>query len=341
MRLRSRNHQSLTDLGSRERSCRPGLRSEERVHAAVCFSCFGHESIGGLQHERAERVRTGTLRHGLDCLGDQPAQPLDGAVDAPSRPPRWADTATRPAGWACLPRAAGRLRRGGRRRPDRPRPGVRPARARGRGRFPLPAHRTWSRRRRASRSWPDDIPPAGTEGSLSHAWPATMPWGAPTARATVESSGTSRSGAAAPARASVSKARTISASPASTASGSPKARWTEGLPRRMAALSKQGRSSCTSEAQWSSSMAAAAASASSGALAAARLGDGETETGPHPGAAGKYREPDGPGEPRRSPGLRLGDRCGEGGFDPGLHRFPSLGAVSSRPPLSFFIANFS
>ena len=63
---------------------------------------------------------------------------------------------------------------------------------------------------------------------------------------------------------SVWKASTISASPASTASGSPKAACTEGLPRRVAASSKQGRSSCTSEAQCSSSMAAAAASVTPG-----------------------------------------------------------------------------
>lgn len=70
-----------------------------------------------------------------------------------------------------------------------------------------------------------------------------------------------RLGTNAAVRASVSKAITIMASPVRTASLSPNATCTDGLPRRISALSKQGRSSCTSDAQCISSIATAAASA--------------------------------------------------------------------------------
>ena len=101
-------------------------------------------------------------------------------------------------------------------------------------------------------------------GSLSQPWPAQMPPGMPVRRASVRLSARPRAGSRAEPRASTSKASTIRLSPASTASGSEKARWTEGLPRRVAASSKAGRSSCTRLAQWISSSAAAAASAISG-----------------------------------------------------------------------------
>ena len=112
-----------------------------------------------------------------------------------------------------------------------------------------------------------------------------MPKGTPAASPSTSSSGTSRSGAQAAPLVSAWKASTISASPASTASGSPKARWTEGRPRRVAASSKQGRSSWTREAQCSSSIAAAAASATPGgapplAAATARQSRGRTRAPP-------------------------------------------------------------
>ena len=86
----------------------------------------------------------------------------------------------------------------------------------------------------------------------------------PTEREIIIISAGNRWGRARTPVANVSNANTISASPANTAKRSPNARCTEALPRRVDASSKQGKSSCISEAQWSSSIAAAAAFATAG-----------------------------------------------------------------------------
>jgi hypothetical protein len=135
------------------------------------------------------------------------------------------------------------------------------------------------------RYWQGWLEPAGGPVSPVVVQFLKLPEGMPTARPMMFISGPSRRGEVPQPRASVWKASTISASPASTARRSPKARCTDGLPRRVGASSKQGRSSWTRDAQCSSSIAAAADSAISGlsspqAQATARVSRGRMRAPP-------------------------------------------------------------
>ena len=76
---------------------------------------------------------------------------------------------------------------------------------------------------------------------------------------------------------------------------------TEGTPRRVAASSKQGRSSCTSEAQCSSSMAAGGGVGQRRVVVAAGAGHRQAQLRPDARAAGEHRMADRRGQQRRAP----------------------------------------
>ena len=200
--------------------------------------------------------------------------------DAPSRrrsragPRRSGGSARRPGRSACRVRPRHTARRADRRRPDRPRRSSRraPPRfgigARGEPRPP------WSSRRTARRSLRADSRRAERRPRIPRPGRRRSRWARRPRRRRSRRAG-EPAGSAETSRARVSNASTIRASPVSTASGSPNCAWTEGLPRRVSASSKHGRSSWTSEAQWSSSIAAAAASVGGRMRVAARHGDRE------------------------------------------------------------------
>ena len=143
-----------------------------------------------------------------------------------------------------------------------------------------------SRRRTARRSWRGGSAARSTCGSHSQAWPgddavrARRPRGRSSAPAAP-----SRSGAQLQ-RARVSNASTIRASPASTASGSPKARWTEGLPRRVAAR-RRSRADRHAPARRNAAARSrrAAASVAAGSSSPQAAATARTEPGPDPRAA--------------------------------------------------------
>ena len=114
-------------------------------------------------------------------------------------------------------------------------------------------------------------------------------WCADRVGRTVEMMRAVRCGACRVSRAIVSKAATIRPSPTRTAISAPNSTWTEGMPRRVAALSKHGRSSCTREAQCSSSIAVAEAVATPRIPVAAGQGNGEAQPWADTGAPGEDR----------------------------------------------------
>ena len=153
-------------------------------------------------------------------------------------------------------------------------------------RVPRASHRV-RRRRRPPRSRPRTASPfwradSRRERCLRFAFPSLAgddaAGRADRARRRCRPAGPSRAGAASAAWASDWKDSAISASPVSTARGSPNALWTEGRPRRVAASSKHGRSSWTSEAQCRNSIAAAAAPDNADAVVSAGARDRQAQT---------------------------------------------------------------
>ena len=229
---------------------------------------------GELLGEEAQRLRLISARNS-SCAGaggnrvdravDQLRQPRLGAADPELRGGVGPQPRARPGRPACRVPRRRTARRADRRRPDRPRRSCRRARAR-LGSAPAAAAPAMRRAdeqgaglgalivRRAARS-----------ASHSQAWPATMPRGAPTRARDDARSARPVRGARREARGRGSRKRARSARrrPAPRA-----VRRTRHAPRACragwSASSKQGRSSCTSEAQCSNSIAAAAASAASG-----------------------------------------------------------------------------
>ena len=156
---------------------------------------LGRKRLACAADEARSSAAPGQAGIDVDGLRDQTVEPRDARRRGRAHGGARAAQRQRRGRPACRARPGRRRRRGCRRPPGRPRPAARPASRQGAGSAPggRGARHAW-RPRTARRSWPDGSSRDRPAGSHSQAWPATMPYGAPTARPTISDQGASRGG---------------------------------------------------------------------------------------------------------------------------------------------------